>query len=75
MSAELDRVRYVILGIGVDVNLDAGEFPAELRKTATSLKIETGEAVSRAELAAEILRELDEDYARDLRRKISRSRR
>ena len=27
MSAELDRVKHVILGIGVDVNLNAGEFP------------------------------------------------
>jgi len=64
MSAEMDRVRHIILGIGVDVNQDAGEFPPELRKTATSLKIESGSAVSRAELAVEILRELDEDYAR-----------
>jgi BirA family transcriptional regulator, biotin operon repressor / biotin---[acetyl-CoA-carboxylase] ligase len=64
LSAEVDRVRHIILGIGVDVNLDAGELPAELRKTATSLKIEAGEMVSRAELAVEILRELDFDYAR-----------
>ena len=62
MSAEVDRVRHVILGIGVDVNQT--EFPAELRKLATSLKIEAGEEISRAELAVEILRELDADYAR-----------
>ena len=31
LSAELDRVRHVILGIGVDVNQTAGEFPPELR--------------------------------------------
>jgi BirA family biotin operon repressor/biotin-[acetyl-CoA-carboxylase] ligase len=64
LSAELDKVRYVILGIGIDVNLDVGEFPAELKKIATSLKIETGETVLRAELAVAILRELDFDYAR-----------
>jgi BirA family biotin operon repressor/biotin-[acetyl-CoA-carboxylase] ligase len=64
MSAEVDRVRHVILGIGVDVNQDAAEFPAELRQLATSLKIEAGAAISRAELAVEILRELDFDYAR-----------
>lgn len=64
LSAELDRVRHVILGIGVDVNQDAGELPAELRKTATSLRIATGEWVSRAELAVAILRALDDDYAR-----------
>jgi BirA family biotin operon repressor/biotin-[acetyl-CoA-carboxylase] ligase len=64
MSAELDRVRHVILGIGVDVNLAAAEFPADLRKVATSLKIETGREICRAELAAEAMRELDIDYAK-----------
>ena len=64
LSAELDRVKHVILGVGVDVNLNANEFPAELRKTATSLKVETGRTVSRPELATAILRELDHDYAR-----------
>ena len=64
LSAELDRVKHIILGIGVDVNLDEDELPAELRKAATSLKLETGGMVSRAELAVAILRELDFDYAR-----------
>jgi len=64
LSAELDRVRHVILGIGVDVNLNAHEFPAELRNSATSLKIEAGRVISRPELATAILRELDHDYAR-----------
>jgi BirA family transcriptional regulator, biotin operon repressor / biotin---[acetyl-CoA-carboxylase] ligase len=64
MSAEVDRIRHIILGIGVDVNQDAAEFPVELRKTATSLKIEAGEEICRAELAVEILRELDFDYVR-----------
>ncbi len=64
MSAEVDRVRHVILGIGVDVNQTAAEFPVELRKLATSLRLEAGAEISRAELATEILRELDFDYAR-----------
>ena len=62
LHAELDQVKYVILGIGVDVNLNAGDFPAELRKSATSLKAELGKPVPRAELAVGILRELDDDY-------------
>ncbi len=64
MSAEVDRVRHIIIGIGVDVNQDANEFPPELRSIATSLKLAMGEEICRAELATEILRELDVDYAR-----------
>ncbi len=64
LSAELDSVRYVILGIGVDVNLTESDFPAELRSAATSLRIECGHPLDRAALAAAILRELDADYAR-----------
>jgi BirA family transcriptional regulator, biotin operon repressor / biotin---[acetyl-CoA-carboxylase] ligase len=64
MSAELDRVKHVILGIGVDVNLSVSEFPADVRKVATSLRAELGKPVLRAELATAILRELDQDYAR-----------
>jgi len=64
LSAELDHIKDMILGIGVDVNLDAHEFPAELRKIATSLQIESGAPVDRADLAVAILRELDEVYHR-----------
>lgn len=64
LSAELDKVRHVILGIGIDVNLDATELPTDLKRIATSLKIENGEAISRPELAATLLRELDFDYNR-----------
>ena len=64
LNAELDRVKYVIIGIGVDVNLSANDLPADLRKLATSLKIETGKNLDRAELAVQILHELDRDYER-----------
>ena len=64
LNAELDHVKYIVLGIGVDVNLGAFEFPSDLRKTATSLKAELGSPVPRPELAVSILRELDSDYAR-----------
>ena len=64
LSAELDHIKYIVLGIGVDVNLSAADFPSELRKVATSLKVELDKPVSRPELAVAVLRELDRDYAR-----------
>jgi BirA family transcriptional regulator, biotin operon repressor / biotin---[acetyl-CoA-carboxylase] ligase len=62
MRAELDRVQEVLLGIGVNVNFAADDIPDALRRIATSLKIETGQKVNRAELAVAMLRELDRDY-------------
>ena len=64
LNAELDTIRYVIIGIGIDVNLTASDFTPELRKMATSLRMEEGHAIDRAGLAAAVLRELDEGYAR-----------
>jgi BirA family biotin operon repressor/biotin-[acetyl-CoA-carboxylase] ligase len=72
LSAELDHVNYLILGIGVDVNLNPGDFPPELRKLATSIKIETGHALRRADLAAAILQQLDKDYALVCTRRFSK---
>jgi BirA family biotin operon repressor/biotin-[acetyl-CoA-carboxylase] ligase len=66
MSAELDKIKYIVLGIGVDVNFNASDFPAALRPIATSLKAEAGRAILRTELAAQILAQLDVDYRRVL---------
>ncbi len=62
MHAELDHLRYVILGMGVDVNHVPADFPHSLRSTVTSLAIACKRPVSRAELAVALLRELDTCY-------------
>lgn len=64
MGAELDRIKHVVIGAGLNVNQSAEDFPPELRRQATSLQMESGQAVARPVLAAEILRQLDLDYAR-----------
>ncbi len=64
LSAEPDRVHHVTLGIGVDVNMKESEWPLELRSVATSLRMVAGFEISRVELAATLLENLDRDYAR-----------
>jgi BirA family biotin operon repressor/biotin-[acetyl-CoA-carboxylase] ligase len=64
LNAELDHIKYVIVGVGIDVNQSAADFPPELRGIASSLRLECGRSFSRAELAVEVLRQLDHDYAR-----------
>jgi BirA family biotin operon repressor/biotin-[acetyl-CoA-carboxylase] ligase len=64
LNAELDHIKYVILGIGLNVNQSAGDFPPDLRRTATSLRLELGPVLDRAELAVVVLDELDREYER-----------
>jgi len=64
LSAEVDRVKHITLGIGLDVNQTASDFPPDVRKLATSLKLECGRSIDRAALAATVLQELDRDYTR-----------
>ena len=56
-------MKYVILGIGVDVNLGAADFPPN-PQAGDLAQNRGGRAVSRSELATAILRELDRDYGR-----------
>jgi BirA family transcriptional regulator, biotin operon repressor / biotin---[acetyl-CoA-carboxylase] ligase len=52
----------VVLGIGVNVNQSAAELPDGARIEPTSLRIETGEPIDRAELLAAILLRLERAY-------------
>ncbi len=60
MQAEPDRVHFVAVGMGVNVNHT--EMPRELAAIATSLRIETGRTHSRIELLVRLLRNLDRYY-------------
>jgi len=51
-----------ILGVGLNVNQTADEFPEELRATAASLAMLGGQAIDRHGLAIALLRELDRTY-------------
>jgi BirA family biotin operon repressor/biotin-[acetyl-CoA-carboxylase] ligase len=68
LSAEGDRIRFVVLGIGVNLNMTADQFPADLRMPATSLLLAGGVPVARAAFARELLRQLDALYADLLQR-------
>ncbi len=59
MNAEPTRVRYIVLGVGMNVNQQ--RFPADLETTATSLRNETGRPWSRVELTAALLQSLDRE--------------
>ena len=60
MNAEVTRVRYAVVGVGINVN--QASFPPELQAQATSLRMVTRTEWSRVELAAALLKSLDRQY-------------
>lgn len=64
LSAELDRVNWVIAGIGLNVNHASEDFPEELLEIASSLSINDKDhkAFDRSSLAAGILNQFEEVY-------------
>ena len=58
-----DRLRFAVLGIGINVNQEAADFPAGLRETAISVRCATGRVFERTVLLAEVLWALEQVYA------------
>ncbi len=62
LSAELDKINFVILGVGVNINHSAKDFPRSLRDIATSLKIESGKKISRVDFLKRFLEKFEKIY-------------
>jgi len=62
MSCDIDRVDYIVLGIGVNVNTQCSLLPEPTRGIATSLAEKCGEYVSRVRLVQCLLAEFDALY-------------
>lgn len=58
LNAEMDEIRFVVIGIGLNVNNDAKSLPTG----ATSLKLQKKEDISRVELSQEMLRRIEFNY-------------
>jgi BirA family transcriptional regulator, biotin operon repressor / biotin---[acetyl-CoA-carboxylase] ligase len=62
IKADIDRINYAVVGIGINVNMSAEEMPDDIKDLATSLMIERKEGISRTELAADVIMEFDRWY-------------
>jgi BirA family biotin operon repressor/biotin-[acetyl-CoA-carboxylase] ligase len=60
ISAEVDRLEYAVVGIGINANVNANEFPADWN--ATSLSIELDHQISRIQLIQSLLLEIENAY-------------
>ena len=61
LDAEMDRINYAVVGIGINVN---NSLSKELQEKATSLIQEKGSHVSRVKLLRSILKYLDKNYGK-----------
>lgn len=61
-KASPSHLEFVIVGIGINVNMEKADFPSELRDKATSLKIETGRDICRFTLLSELFLAWDKWY-------------
>ncbi|BEU87223.1 biotin--[acetyl-CoA-carboxylase] ligase [Selenomonas sp. TAMA-11512] len=68
MHAEIDRVKDIVIGIGIDVNFQPEDFPEDVREIATSLAILKGENVDRTSFLIAVLKRLDALYAEVMRK-------
>ncbi|MEK3886050.1 biotin--[acetyl-CoA-carboxylase] ligase [Bacillus sp. FSL K6-3431] len=62
LQAEADKINFIIIGIGLNVNQETIDFPEDVRKIATSLAIENGGKVSRVVLLQYILKNFEKYY-------------
>ncbi len=64
MGAEADRLNFVVVGIGINANVDIDIFPPDIEPHATSVKRALGENVDRLKLLRCLLERLERKYIR-----------
>lgn len=62
MQSNEDKIDFIILGIGINVNIAADEFPPEIRNIATSIAAQSGGYHSRQDLLITLYKNLSKWY-------------
>ena len=63
MASDPGGVRHVVIGVGLNVNMEETDFPLHLRDTATSLRIRAGSVFRRVDVLARLLDAFGTRYA------------
>ncbi|MCL2141973.1 MAG: biotin--[acetyl-CoA-carboxylase] ligase [Methanimicrococcus sp.] len=64
VEAEVDAVEFVVIGIGINVNMSLKDIPESLRENSTTLRDETGKTFDRVDFLQKLLYEMEQDYIR-----------
>lgn len=63
MSCDMDRINYIILGFGMNINISKENIPDYLKAKATSLSIECGYKFNRTEFLSKYLQNFETLYS------------
>ena len=62
MNASIEKVNFIVVGIGINVNFNREDFPPEIQEIASSLSELAGEKILRREFFKTLLEEFDKLY-------------
>ena len=62
LSADPDKVHYVIVGVGININTASKDFPGYLKPIATSIRAEKGKEMNRIEFLRAFLEKFEKNY-------------
>ncbi len=67
-SRKIQNTLITVIGIGININESALDFPEEIRQSTTSLKLVTGCEFSREDVLISVLRSIEDNYLNEMDR-------
>ena len=64
VNAEMEQIDYIVIGIGINANVDMNDFSDDVKDVATTLLSELGEPIDRISFIQDVLFELEQEYIR-----------
>lgn len=62
VEAEIDTVRFAIVGIGINANVNLNDIPEELRQNSTTIRNHLGRNINRVKFLQDLLYEMEQHY-------------
>jgi BirA family biotin operon repressor/biotin-[acetyl-CoA-carboxylase] ligase len=62
ISTEMDAIDYVVVGLGLNVNITDADMPSDIQSIATSVQMQIGRQFPRSQLLCKILQHFESSY-------------
>lgn len=64
VEAEIDTVKFVVIGIGINANVSLKDMPEEMRPNTTTMRDKLGRSIDRVDFLKKLLYEMEQQYIR-----------